>query len=400
MLAPTGTIGFMMDCDTTGIEPDIALIKYKRLVGGGMIKIVNNTIPRRWPQLGYDDDAGKAIVEYIDTEETIEGAPGLKPEHLPVFDCAFRAANGTRSIHYHGPHPDDGGRAAVHLGRHLQDGQPAARGHGRGRAGGLHGVVEAGPEGGRHLPRRLQAHAAALDQQDRPRAGQGRRPVGGGSEAGQERAAGGRAAQAARRAPVVHAQVLAWPVTKATSTSGSTRPASRARSSSGWPRRARRSRASWTASPRRSRWRCSTAFRCGSCATSSRAPASSLTGFTENPEIPRASSIMDYIFRWLAAKFVRETPVAEAEPAPAASAELQRVGDVVAAAQKVEVIDVSAKNGHNGHANGNGSTHTGNGNYSFIARTDAPTCPECGSIMIPNGSCHKCVNCGTTSGCS
>jgi hypothetical protein len=106
---------------------------------------------------------------------------------------------------------------------------------------------------------------------------------------------------------------------------------------------------------------------------------------------------------------VRETPVAEeaasptdaAEKAPAAEREIQRVGEVVAAAQKVEVIDVSGANGHaNGHKNGNGSSHTGNGNYSFIARTDAPTCPECGSIMIPNGSCHKCVNCGTTSGCS
>ena len=110
---------------------------------------------------------------------------------------------------------------------------------------------------------------------------------------------------------------------------------------------------------------------------------------------------MDYLFRWLASKFVRETPVASAEPAPAPAAdqEIARVGEVVAAAQKVEVIDVSnGKNGTNGHSNGH--THTGNGNYSFIARTDAPTCPECGSIMIPNGSCHKCVNCGTTSGCS
>ena len=102
----------------------------------------------------------------------------------------------------------------------------------------------------------------------------------------------------------------------------------------------------------------------------------------------------------------RGPPIAEAEPAPAAAAaqEIERVGEVLAAAQKVEVIDVAAtangKNGKNGHANGNGSAHTGNGNYSFIARTDAPTCPECGSIMIPNGSCHKCVNCGTTSGCS
>ena len=102
VLAPTGTIGFMMDCDTTGIEPDIALIKYKRLVGGGMIKIVNNTITEALAKLGYDEGQAKAIVDYIDTEETIEGAPGLKAEHLPVFDCAFRAANGTRSIHYMG----------------------------------------------------------------------------------------------------------------------------------------------------------------------------------------------------------------------------------------------------------------------------------------------------------
>jgi ribonucleoside-diphosphate reductase alpha chain len=123
-------------------------------------------------------------------------------------------------------------------------------------------------------------------------------------------------------------------------------------------------------------------------------------GFTENPEIPRASSIMDYLFRYLASKFVKQEAPA-AEESTAAAAEIARVGEVVAAAQKVEVVDVSAKNGkngHNGHSNGN--THTGNGNYSFIARTDAPTCPECGSIMIPNGSCHKCVNCGTTSGCS
>jgi ribonucleoside-diphosphate reductase alpha chain len=124
-------------------------------------------------------------------------------------------------------------------------------------------------------------------------------------------------------------------------------------------------------------------------------------GFTENPEIPRASSIMDYLFRYLGSKFVHEAPVAELPPATT-EAQLERVGEVVAAAQKVEVIDVSTKvtNGSNGH-NGNGhSSASINGNYSFIARTDAPTCPECGSIMIPNGSCHKCVNCGTTSGCS
>ena len=102
VLAPTGTIGFMMDCDTTGIEPDIALVKYKRLVGGGMLKIVNKTVPEALARLGYDDDEAKQIIDYINEKDTIEGAPGLKEEHLPVFDCAFRAQNGERSIHYMG----------------------------------------------------------------------------------------------------------------------------------------------------------------------------------------------------------------------------------------------------------------------------------------------------------
>src|SRR5579862_3550596 len=102
VLAPTGTIGFMMDCDTTGIEPDLALIKYKKLVGGGMIKIVNNTVPTALFKLGYTHEQADAIVSYIDATGTIEGAPGIKPEHLAVFDCSFKPAKGTRSIHYMG----------------------------------------------------------------------------------------------------------------------------------------------------------------------------------------------------------------------------------------------------------------------------------------------------------
>jgi ribonucleoside-diphosphate reductase alpha chain len=102
VLAPTGTIGFMMDCDTTGIEPDLALVKYKKLVGGGMIKIVNNTVPTALFKLGYNNAQVDTIVSYIDATGTIEGAPGLKPEHLAVFDCSFKPAKGTRSIHYMG----------------------------------------------------------------------------------------------------------------------------------------------------------------------------------------------------------------------------------------------------------------------------------------------------------
>ncbi|PYR19064.1 MAG: vitamin B12-dependent ribonucleotide reductase [Acidobacteria bacterium] len=102
VLAPTGTIGFMMDCDTTGVEPDIALVKYKKLVGGGLMKIVNQTVPMALRRLGYTPAQVDAIVDYIDRNETIEGAPGLKESHLPVFDCAFKAARGQRSIHYMG----------------------------------------------------------------------------------------------------------------------------------------------------------------------------------------------------------------------------------------------------------------------------------------------------------
>lgn len=100
VLAPTGTIGFMMDCDTTGIEPDIALVKYKLLAGGGMLKIVNNTVKMALKQLGYNPDQIRTIVNCIEEDDTIETAEALKPEHLAIFDCAFKAAKGKRSIHY------------------------------------------------------------------------------------------------------------------------------------------------------------------------------------------------------------------------------------------------------------------------------------------------------------
>src|SRR4029079_7233311 len=100
VLAPTGTIAFLMDCDTTGVAPDLAIVKYKRLVGGGLLKIVNHTVPEALEKLGYSEREVEEIVAHIDAKDTIEGAPHLKDEHLPVFDCAFRSSNGTRSIHH------------------------------------------------------------------------------------------------------------------------------------------------------------------------------------------------------------------------------------------------------------------------------------------------------------
>jgi ribonucleoside-diphosphate reductase alpha chain len=102
VLAPTGTIGFMMDCDTTGVEPDLALVKYKKMVGGGLIKIVNNVVPTALLKLGYSGQEASEIVNYIDQHGTIEGAPHLKAEHLAVFDCSLKPEKGKRSIHYMG----------------------------------------------------------------------------------------------------------------------------------------------------------------------------------------------------------------------------------------------------------------------------------------------------------
>jgi ribonucleoside-diphosphate reductase alpha chain len=102
VLAPTGTTAFLMDCDTTGIEPDIALVKYKVLSGGGMLKIVNKSVALALRTLGYNEEGMEKIIDYIDKNDSVEGAPGLLEEHLPVFDCAFKPAKGKRSIHYQG----------------------------------------------------------------------------------------------------------------------------------------------------------------------------------------------------------------------------------------------------------------------------------------------------------
>ncbi len=158
MLAPTGTIGLMMDCDTTGVEPDLALVKFKKLVGGGSMQIVNQTVPRALKSLGYQQEQIEAIVEYIAEHGHVVDAPGLRREHYEVFDCAM----GERSIAADGSRPDDGGGPAVHLRGHLQDGEHARGGDGRRRRGDLPAGLEARPEGAGHLPGQLQGRPAAV----------------------------------------------------------------------------------------------------------------------------------------------------------------------------------------------------------------------------------------------
>ena len=165
LLAPTGTIGFMMDCDTTGIEPDLALVKFKKLVGGGSMQIVNQTVPRALKNLGYQPEQVEAITEYIAEHGHVVNAPGLRPEHYEVFDCAM----GERSISPMGHVRMMAAVAAVPVRLDLQDGQHAGRRHRRGRRGDLLRGLEARPQGPGHLPRQLQGRPAAVAPRRRTR---------------------------------------------------------------------------------------------------------------------------------------------------------------------------------------------------------------------------------------
>ena len=171
VLAPTGTIAFMMDCDTTGVEPDIALIKYKKLVGEGFLKIVNQTVPAALRKLGYGAEQVDEILAYINEHETIEGAPHLKPRAPAGLRLRVQAGQ-RRAVHpLHGPRPDDGRDPAVPQRRDQQDREHARGRHGRGDREGLPRGLEARPQGDRDLPRQLEAQPAAVDRQEERRRG-------------------------------------------------------------------------------------------------------------------------------------------------------------------------------------------------------------------------------------
>ena len=229
VLAPTGTISFMMDCDTTGIEPDIALVKYKQLAGGGMLKIVNQTVPLALRTLGYAESQIEAIIKYIDEKDTIEGAPELTAGapagvRLRVPGLARHAIDSLE-----GPHPHDVGRPAVHLRGDFQDGQHAQGGHARRRRPGLHGRLAAGAEGPGDLSRRLEGSAAAVDEE-----GARRRP---------RRSLPARAASACPTRGSRSRTSSTSRATRATSPWASIRTAGPASCSSPWPRKAARSAA-------------------------------------------------------------------------------------------------------------------------------------------------------------
>ena len=204
LLAPTGTIGLMMDCDTTGVEPDLALVKFKKLVGGGSMQIVNQTVPRALKNLGYQPEQAEAIIEYIAEHGHVVDAPGLRPEHYEVFDCAM----GERAI---SPMGHVRMMAAVQpalSGVDQQDGQPAGERHDRGHREGLLRGLEARPQGAGDLPGQLQGRPAAVGRQEEASRGAARGsapPAGRSGRAARRPAGAAAAAQAAlgHRDPVL-----------------------------------------------------------------------------------------------------------------------------------------------------------------------------------------------------
>jgi ribonucleoside-diphosphate reductase alpha chain len=353
VLAPTGTIGFMMDCDTTGIEPDIALVKYKKLVGGGLMKIVNQSVPRVLRKLGYSETEVGAIMKHLDEKETIEGAPGLRDEHLPIFDCAFPPDGGTRSIHYMG-----------HI-RMMAAVQPFLSGA---ISKTVNMPTDATPEQiqDAYLEAwRLGLKAVAVYRDGCKRS----QPVSTGKaqvEPAEPRPA--RRKLPDERQAITHKFSIAGHegyITVGMYEDGKLGEIFLVMAKEGS-----------TISGLMDAFATSI-----SMALQYGVPLEALvekfshvrfepSGFTKNPEVPYAKSITDYIFRWLASKFL--------------SSEHQEAVGV----QRVQAGPRVSTEG------------AGASGPSYKNQSDAPPCHYCGSIMTRNGSCYRCGNCGSTSGCS
>jgi len=395
VLAPTGTIGFMMDCDTTGIEPDLALVKYKKLVGGGMIKIVNNTVPTALFKLGYSHDAADKIVSYIDATGTIEGAPEIKDDHLAVFDCSFKPAKGTRSIHYMG-----------HL-KMMAAAQPFI-------SGAISKTVNL-PENA-SVEDIMEAYIQAWKL--------------------------GLKAVAIYRDGCKKSQPLSAAGTKTAESRVERAPSPAEQEDLNAPPRAVRHKLQEERASITHKFKVGdhegyltvglypdgepgelfiTMAKEGSTVSGlmdSFALAVSIalqhgvplklfcekfahtrfepSGWSGNPEIGYAKSIMDYIFRWLHSRFLTgQQQLLFENLRPKLSA-----GDVGRAPSPADLDSPPMLPTTDDARPRTGSAHVADRLGDIVDLGDAPTCSFCGSIMTRNGSCYRCMSCGSTSGCS
>ena len=370
VLAPTGTIGFMMDCDTTGVEPDLALIKYKKLVGGGTIKIVNGTVPLALERMGYDDPGVKEIVNFINENGTIEGAPGLREEHLPVFDCAFKASNGERSIHYMG---------------HLK------------MMGAVQPFISGAISKTVNLPSSVTAEEISKTYTEGWRLGlksvaiyrdasKRTQPMSTSDSKGRDSSSGDRPVRhhlPAERHAITHKFGIAGHegyITIGMYEDGTPGEIFIVMAKEG---------STLSGVMDSFATACSMALQYGvplqvlvDKFTHTRFEPS---GFTSNPQVPYAKSIMDYIFRYMASRFLTT------EEAAAVGVQMQEEPGVKLGPSPL-AFPAAQTPTQSGPARA--------GALVDIEDQDAPACFDCGSLMVRSGACYKCLNCGSTSGCS
>ena len=363
VLAPTGTIGFMMDCDTTGVEPDIALVKYKKLVGGGLMKIVNNTVPEALKKLGYIDEQIEHIMAFIDKNDTIEGAPHMKEADLPVFDCAFKPAKGIRSIQYMGhvymmaavqPFLSGAISKTVNMPNDVTV-EEIANTYIESWRLGLKAVAIY-----RDGCKRTQPLNTSLDQlsgEIKPRAVRRRLPD--------------------ERQAVTHKFSIAGHegyITVGLYEDGTPGEIFITMSKEGSTISGLMDAIATSVSM---------AFQYGVPLRVLVEKFSHMrfepSGFTNNKDIPIAKSVLDYIFRWLGKKFLPPD-------------EIPAIVD-----EHVELVTpgIAPPKGVSHNAALDQKEH-----QVYRMQADAPPCHDCGSIMVRNGACYKCLNCGSTSGCS
>lgn len=419
VLAPTGTIGFMMDCDTTGVEPDIALVKYKLLAGqgDGMMKIVNRSVPEALTRLGYAIADIEAIIRYIDENDTIEGAPDLREEHLPVFDCAFKPFRGERSIHHMG-----------HI-RMMAAVQPFISGAisktvNMPESATVEEIADAYVQGWdlglkalaiyRENSKRSQPLSTSKDGNTRKK-----------KEWDEETSGDGMATSE----PEIIEKVVYQPIRKRLPDE---RPSMTHKFSIAghegylhiglYPDSRMPGEIFITMAKEGSTISgLMDAFATSiSIALQYGVPLEDLcnkfshmrfepNGFTQNKEIPITKSIMDYIFRYLSLKFMRvhereeEGPdnglSGEGEPPSGNATQLQAQMQTQLSAPPEPVDALVGSTVEAFMEAMEGSRSVTSGQATFRNQEDSPACPNCGSITVRSGACYSCPNCGSTSGC-
>ncbi|HEY3885900.1 MAG TPA: hypothetical protein VGL62_11865, partial [Vicinamibacterales bacterium] len=384
VLAPTGTIGFMMDCDTTGVEPDIALVKYKKLVGGGMMKIVNQTVPMALKKLGYTQAHVKDIIEYIDENETIEGAPHIKEPHLAVFDCAFKPSRGVRSIHYMG-HIKMVGATQPFLSGAISKTVNVPK----------DATVEEIQQG--YVDAwRLGAKAVSIYRDGSKRT----QPLNTSKQAilnaGQLAAPGPSSADQGPRRHKLPDERHA--ITHKFDIAGHEGYITVGLYEDGMPGELFivMAKEGSTISGFADAFAQAISY-----ALQYGVPLQDLvdkfshvrfepSGMTRNPDVRFAKSIVDYIFRWMAAKFL--------SPEAQFRAGVNNRDEVTTTPEQLPLaVAETAKSSQSPAVN---SQPKGSAFAAIQNQEDAPPCTTCGSIMVRSGACYKCTNCGTTSGCA